>query len=149
MIDERYITELTKVEAKCIQDELEKFTPNKLIQDLFKLIDCSRRSPIDNRRLIQTIDYPYRLYNAYILFILSNYKVLKEDVVRENWEHIHNNNLEYEKHFPNVVYKKDKPKVKGKSEVKRKSEVKAKLEDERKRNVNARISGLFKFNEMK
>ena len=69
MIDERYITELTTVEAKFIQDELEKFTPNKLIQDLFKLIDCSRRSPLDNRRLIQTIDYPYRLYNAYILFI--------------------------------------------------------------------------------
>lgn len=45
--------------------------------------------------------------------------------------------------------KKAKPKVKGKSEVKRKSEVKAKLEDERRRNVNARISGLFKFNEMK
>ncbi len=64
MIDERYITELTKVEAKCIQDELKKCTPNQLIQDLFKLIDCSRRSPIDNRRLIQTIDYPYRLYNA-------------------------------------------------------------------------------------
>ena len=56
MIDERYITELTKVEAKCIQDELKKCTPNKLIQDLFKLIDCSRRSPLDNRRLIQTID---------------------------------------------------------------------------------------------
>ena len=143
MIDKRYITELTKVEAKCIQDELKKCTPNKLIQDLFKLIDCSRRSPLDNRRLIQTIDYPYRLYNAYILFILTNYKVLKEDVVRENWEHIHNNNLEYEKHFPNIVYKKAKPKVKGKSEVK------AKLEDERRRNVNARISGLFIFNEMK
>ena len=149
MIDERYITELTKVEAKYIQDELKKCTPNQLIQDLFKLIDCSRRSPLDNRRLIQTIDYPYRLYNAYILFILTNYKVLKEDVVRENWEHIHNNNLEYEKYFPNVVYKKAKPKVKGKSEVKRKSEVKAKLEDERRLNVNARISGLFKFNEMK
>ena len=116
---------------------------DKLIQDLFRLIDCSRRSPLDNRRLIQTIDYPYRLYNAYILFILSNYKVLKEDVVRENWEHIHNNNLEYEKHFPNVVYKKTKPKVKGKSEVK------AKLENERRSNINARISGLFKFNEMK
>ena len=143
MIDERYITELTKVEAKCIQDELKKCTPNKLIQDLFKLINCSRRSPLDNRRLIQTIDYPYRLYNAYILFILTNYKVLKEDVVRENWEHIHNNNLEYEKHFPNIVYKKAKPKVK------RKSKAKSKLEEEHKLNVNARISGLFKFNEMK
>ena len=143
MIDERYITELTTVEAKYVQNELEKCTPNKLIQDLFKLIDCSRRSPLDNRRLIQTIDYTYRLYNAYILFILSNYKVLKEDVVRENWEHIHNNNIEYEKHFPNIIYKKDKPKVKGKSEVK------AKLKNECKRNVNARISGLFKFNEMK
>lgn len=143
MIDERYITELTKVEAMFVQNELKKHTPNELIQDLFKLIDCSKRSPLDNRRLIQTIDYTYRLYNAYILFILSNYKVLKEDIVRENWEHIHNNNLEYEKHFPNVVYKKDKPKVKEKSKVK------AKLEDERRRNVNARISGLFKFNEMK
>lgn len=143
MIDERYITELTTVEAKYVQNELEKYTPNQLIQDLFKLIDCSRRSPIDNRRLIQTIDYPYRLYNAYILFILTNYKVLKEDIVRENWEHIHNNNLEYEKHFPNVVYKKDK------SKVKEKSKVKAKLEDERRRNANDRISGLFKFNEMK
>lgn len=143
MIDERYITELTTVEAKYVQNELEKYTPNQLIQDLFKLIDCSRRSPLDNRRLIQTIDYPYRLYNAYILFILTNYKVLKEDIVRENWEHIHNNNLEYEKHFPNVVYKK------AKSKVKEKSKVKAKLEDERRRNANARISGLFKFNEMK
>ena len=149
MIDKQYIKKLTKVDAEFIQHELEKDTPNKVIQDLFKLIDCSRRSPLDNRRLIQTIDYPYRLYNAYILFILTNYKVLKEDVVRENWEHIHNNNLEYEKHFPNIVYKKAKPKVKGKSEVKRKSEVKAKLEDERRRNVNAKISGLFKFNEMK
>lgn len=149
MIDERYITELTTVEAKYVQNELEKYTPNQLIQDLFKLIDCSRRSPIDNRRLIQTIDYPYRLYNAYILFILTNYKVLKEDIVRENWEHIHNNNLEYEKHFPNVVYKKAKSKVKEKSEVKGKSKVKAKLEDERRSNANARISGLFKFNEMK
>ena len=73
---------------------------NQLIQDLFKLIDCSRRSPLDNRRLIQTIDYPYRLYNAYILFILSNYKVLKEDVVRENWEHIHNNNPKLSLPFP-------------------------------------------------
>lgn len=143
MIDERYITELTRVEAIFIQHELEKYTPNKVIQDLFKAIDCSKRSPIDNRRLIQTIDYTYRLYNAYILFVLTNYKVVKEDVVRENWEHIHNNNLEYEKHFPNVVYKKAKPKVE------RKSKVKDKLEDERKRNVNARISGLFKFNEMK
>ena len=32
---------------------------------------------------------------------------------------------------------------------KEKSKVKAKLEDERRRNINARISGLFKFNEMK
>ena len=149
MIDKKYIKEIAEVDAEYIQHELEKDTPNKVIEYLFELIDCSRRSPLDNRRLIQTIDYPYRLYNAYILFILTNYKVLKEDVVRENWEHIHNNNLEYEKHFPNIVYKKAKPKVKGKSEVKRKSEVKAKLEDERRRNVNARISGLFKFNEMK
>ena len=144
MIDERYITELTKVEAKWVQRELENNTPNEVIEYLFQLIDCSRRSRLDGIRLIQTIDYAYRLYNAYILFILSNYKVLREDVVRENWEHIHNNNLEYEKHFPNVDYKK-----KAKSEVKRKSKVKAKLEDERRHNVNARISGLFKFNEMK
>lgn len=143
MIDKQYIKELTKVDAEFIQHELEKDTPNKVIQDLFKLIDCSRRSTLNNRRLIQTIDYPYRLYNAYILFILTNYKVLKEDVVRENWEHIHNNNLEYEKHFPNVIYEKAKPKVK------RKSKAKSKLEEEHKLNVNARISGLFKFNEMK
>ena len=85
MLDERYITELTKVEAKCIQDELNKCTPNKLIQDLFKLIDCSRRSPLDNRRLIQTIDYPYRLYNAYILFIylemVGNYSFRSQSAV--------------------------------------------------------------------
>ena len=72
MIDKKYIKELTEVDAEFIQHELEKYTPNKVIQDLFKLIDCSRRSSRDNRRLIQTIDYPYRLYNAYILFILSN-----------------------------------------------------------------------------
>lgn len=143
MIDEKYIAELIKVDVLLLQRELEKYTPNKVIQDLLKLIDCSRRSPLDNRRLIQTIDYAYRLYNGQILFILTNYKVVKEDVVRENWERIHNNNLEYEKHFPNVIYKK------AKSKVKKKSKAKAKLEDENKRNVNARISGLFKFNEMK
>ena len=143
MIDKKYIKELTEVDAEFIQHELEKYTPNKVIQDLFKLIDCSRRSSRDNSRLIQTIDYAYKLYNGYILFVLTNYKVLKEDVVRENWERIHNNNLEYEKHFPNVIYEKAKPKAK------RKSKVKSKLEDENKRNVNARISGLFKFNEAK
>lgn len=143
MIDKKYIKEITKVDVPYIQHELEKDTPNKVIEYLFKLIDCSRRSCLDNIRLIQTIDYAYRLYNGYILFILTNYKVIKEDVVRENWEHIHNNNLEYEKHFPNVIYEKAKPKAK------RKSKVKSKLEDENKRNVNARISGLFKFNEAK
>lgn len=143
MIDKQYIKEITKVDAEYIQHELEEDTPNKLIDYLFKLIDCSRRSRLDNIRLIQTIDYAYRLYNGYILFILTNYKVIKEDVVRENWEHIHNNNLEYEKHFPNVIYEKAKPKVK------RKSKAKSKLEEENKRNINARISGLFKFNEMK
>lgn len=143
MIDKRYIKEIIKVDAEYIQHELEKNTPNKLIDYLFKLIDCSRRSCLDNIRLIQTIDYAYRLYNGYILFILTNYKVIKEDVVRENWEHIHNNNLEYEKHFPNVIYEKAKPKVK------RKSKAKSKLEEENKRNINARISGLFKFNEAK
>ena len=143
MINKKYIKELTKVDAEFIQHELEKDTSNKVIQGLFKLIDCSRRSTVDNRRLIQTIDYAYRLYNGYILFILTNYEVVKEDVVRENWEHIHNNNLEYEKHFPNVIYEKAKPKVK------RKSKAQIKLEEENKRNVNARISGLFKFNEAK
>lgn len=143
MIDKQYIKEITKVDAEYIQHELEEDTPNKLIDYLFKLIDCSRRSRLDNIRLIQTIDYAYRLYNGYILFILTNYKVIKEDVVRENWEHIHNNNLEYEKHFPNVIYEKAKPKAK------RKSKAKSKLEEENKRNINARISGLFKFNEMK
>lgn len=143
MIDKQYIKELTKVDAEFIQHELEKDTPNEVIGYLFKLIDCSRRSHLDNRRLIQTIDFAYRLYNSYILFILTNYKVVKEDVVRENWEHIHNNNLEYEKHFPNVIYEKAKPKVK------RKSKAKSKLEEENKRNINARISGLFKFNEAK
>lgn len=143
MIDKQYIKELTKVDAEFIQHELEKDTPNEVIGYLFKLIDCSRRSHLDNRRLIQTIDFVYRLYNGYILFILTNYKVVKEDVVRENWEHIHNNNLEYEKHFPNVIYEKAKPKVK------RKSKAKSKLEEENKRNINARISGLFKFNEAK
>lgn len=143
MIDKKYIKEITEVDAEYIQHELEKYTPNEAIQDLFKLIDCSRRSTLDNRRLIQTIDYIYRLYNGYILFILTNCKVVKEDVVRENWERIHNNNLEYEKHFPNVIYKKAKPKVK------RKSKAKSKLEEENKRNFNARVSGLFKFNEMK
>ena len=143
MIDKQYIKKLTKVDAEFIQHELEKDTPNKVIQDLFKLINCSRRSPLDNRRLIQTIDFAYRFYNGCILFILTNYKVIKEDVVRENWERIHNNNLEYEKHFPNVIYEQAKPKVK------RKSKAKSKLEEEHKLNVNARISGLFKFNEMK
>ena len=143
MIDKKYIKEITEVDVAYIQHELEKDTPNKVIEYLFKVIDCSRRSRLDNIRLIQTIDYAYRLYNGYILFILTNYKVVKEDVVRENWERIHNNNLEYEKHFPNVIYEKAKPKVK------RKSKVKSKLEDENKRNVNARVSGLFKFNEMK
>lgn len=143
MIDKKYIKEITEVDAEFIQHELEKYTPNKVIQDLFKLIDCSRRSTRDNRRLIQTIDYAYRLYNGYILFILTNYKVVKEDVVRENWERIHDNNLGYEKHFPNVIYEKAKPKAK------RKSKAKSKLEEEHKRNVNARISVLFKFNEMK
>lgn len=143
MIDKKYIKEITEIDSEYIQHELENYNPNKLIQDLFELIDCSRRSPLDNRRLIQTIDYAYRLYNGYILFILTNYKVVKEDVVRENWERIHNNNLEYEKHFPNVIYEKAKPKVK------RKSKAKSKLEEENKRNVNARVSGLFKFNEMK
>ena len=143
MIDKKYIKEITEVDVSYIQHELEKDTPNKVIEYLFKLIDCSRRSCLDNIRLIQTIDYAYRLYNGYILFILTNYKVIKEDVVRENWEHIHNNNLEYEKHFPNVIYEKAKPKPK------RKSKAKSKLEDENKRNVNARISGLFKFNEAK
>lgn len=143
MIDKQYIKKLTKVDAEFIQHELEKDTPNKVIQDLFKLINCSRRSPLDNRRLIQTIDFAYRFYNGCILFILTNYKVIKEDVVRENWERIHNNNLEYEKHFPNVIYEKAKPKVK------RKSKAKSKLEEEHKLNVNARISGLFKFNEAK
>ena len=133
MIDKQYIKELTKVDAEFIQHELEKDTPNEVIGYLFKLIDCSRRSHLDNRRLIQTIDFAYRLYNGYILFILTNY----------NWEHIHNNNLEYEKHFPNVIYEKAKPKVK------RKSKAKSKLEEENKRNINARISGLFKFNEAK
>lgn len=143
MIDKQYIKEITKVDAEYIQHKLEKDTPNELIDYLFKLIDCSRRSRLDNRRLIQTIDFAYRLYNGYILFILTNYKVIKEDVVRENWEHIHNNNLEYEKHFPNIIYEKAKPKVK------RKSKAKSKLEEENKRNINARISGLFKFNEAK
>lgn len=143
MIDKKYIKEITEVDGEYIKHELENNTPNKVIENLFELIDCSRRSPLDNRRLIQTIDYTYRLYNGYILFILTNYKVVKEDVVRENWERIHNNNLEYEKHFPNVIYKKAKPKVK------RKSKAKSKLEEENKRNVNARVSGLFKFNEMK
>ena len=143
MIDKQYIKEITEVDAEYIQHELEKNTPNKVIEYLFELIDCSRRSRLNNIRLIQTIDYAYRLYNGYILFILINYKVVKEDVVRENWERIHNNNLEYEKHFPNVIYEKAKPKVK------RKSKAKSKLEEENKRNVNARISGLFKFNEMK
>lgn len=143
MIDKKYIKEIAEVDVQYIQHELEKDTPNKVIEYLFKLIDCSRRSCLDNIRLIQTIDYAYRLYNGYILFILTNYKVIKEDVVRENWEHIHNNNLEYEKHFPNVIYEKVKPKAK------RKSKVKSKLEDENKHNVNARISGLFKFNEAK
>lgn len=143
MIDKKYIKKITKFDAEYIQHELEKDTPNKVIECLFEFIDCSRRSLIDNARLIQTIDYAYRLYNGYILFILTNYKVVKEDVVRENWERIHNNNLEYEKHFPNVIYEKAKPKVK------RKSKAKSKLEDENKRNVNARVSGLFKFNEMK
>ena len=143
MIDKQYIKELTEVDAEYIQHELENDTPNKVIEYLFELIDCSRRSRLNNIRLIQTIDYAYRLYNGYILFILINYKVVKEDVVRENWERIHNNNLEYEKHFSNVIYEKAKPKVK------RKSKAKSKLEEENKRNVNARISGLFKFNEMK
>ncbi len=143
MINKKYIKELTKLDAEFIQHELEEDTPNEVIKGLFKLIDCSRRTIYDNRRIIQTIDFAYRLYNGYILFILTNYKVIKEDVVRENWERIHNNNLEYEKHFPNVIYEKAKPKVK------RKSKVKAKLEDENKRNINARISGLFKFNEAK
>lgn len=149
MINKRYIKELTEVDAEFIQHELEKYTPNKVIQDLFKLIDCSRRSSRDNSRLIQTIDYAYKLYNGYILFVLTNYKVLKEDVVRENWERIHDNNLGYEKYFPNVIYEKTKLKAKRKSRVKGKSEVQIKLEEEHKRNVNARISGLFKFNEMK
>ena len=143
MMDKQYIKEITEVDAEYIQHELEKDTPNKLIEYLFELIDCSRRSRLNNIRLIQTIDYAYRLYNGYILFILTNYKVVKEDVVRENWERIHNNNLEYEKHFPNVIYEKAKPKVK------RKSKAKSKLEEENKRNINARVSGLFKFNEMK
>lgn len=144
MIDKKYIKKITEVDAEYIQHELEKDTPNKVIEYLFKLIDCSRRSRLnDNIRLIQTIDYAYRLYNGYIMFILTNYKVAKEDVVRENWKRIHSNNLEYEKHFPNVIYKK------AKSKVKRKSEAKSKLEDENKRNINARISGLFKFNETK
>ena len=143
MIDKQYIKEITEIDAEYIQHELEKDTPNKVIEYLFELIDCSRKSRLNNIRLIQTIDYAYRLYNGYILFILINYKVVKEDVVRENWERIHNNNLEYEKHFPNVIYEKAKPKVK------RKSKAKSKLEEENKRNVNARISGLFKFNEMK
>ena len=143
MIDKKYIKEITEVDVAYIQHELEKDTPNKVIEYLLKVIDCSRRSRLDNIRLIQTIDYAYRLYNGYILFILTNYKVVKEDVVRENWERIHNNNLEYEKHFPNVIYKK------AKSKVKRKSKAKSKLEEENKRNVNARVSGLFKFNEMK
>lgn len=143
MIDKQYIKEITEVDAEYIQHKLEKDTPNKVIEYLFELIDCSRRSRLNNIRLIQTIDYAYRLYNGYILFILINYKVVKEDVVRENWERIHNNNLEYEKHFPNVIYEKAKPKVK------RKSKAKSKLEEENKRNVNARVSGLFKFNEMK
>ena len=143
MIDKQYIKEITEVDAEYIQHELEKDTPNKVIEYLFELIDCSRRSRLNNIRLIQTIDYAYRLYNGYILFILTNYKVVKEDIVRENWERIHNNNLEYEKHFPNLIYEKAKPKVK------RKSKAKNKLEEENKRNVNARVSGLFKFNEMK
>lgn len=149
MIDKEYIKELTKVDAEFIQHELEKDTPNKVIEYLFKIIDCSRRSRLDNRRLIQTIDFAYRFYNGCILFILTNYKVIKEDVVRENWERIHNNNLEYEKHFPNVIYEKVKPKVKRKSKAKSKSEAQIKLEEEHKLNVNARISGIFKFNEMK
>lgn len=143
MINKKYIKEITEVDVAYIQHELEKYTPNEVIGYLFKLIDCSRKSHLDNKRLIQTIDFAYRLYNGYILFILTNYKVVKEDVVRENWEHIHNNNLEYEKHFPNVIYEKAKPKVK------RKSKAKSKLEEENKRNINARISGLFKFNEAK
>lgn len=145
MIDKNYIKELNQFDVEFIQHEVEKESPNKTIQGLFHLIDCSRRSFKNNNRLIQTIDYAYRLYNGYILFILTNYEVIKEDTIREKWKTIHNNNIEYEKHFPNVIYTKKKPKPKSK----KKTKDELNLEKENKLNINARESGLFKFEETK
>ena len=120
-----------------------------VLNDLFNDLDCTRL--YNGRRICQTIDITYRHNLGELFYLIDNYDIPEvNDVIKKLLE-IHNNNIEYEKINPPIVYPCNNKKQKRSSNKEDTEERKRKRNWEKRQTTmfdarSSRIAGIGKLN---
>lgn len=115
-----YIDEPDSFMLSFVPHEIESVGLEKFLEYNFNILDCTRIIK-SGLRPMQTIGCTYRRTITETVFIINNY--IKKDKQNDYFERLlkrHNDNIEYEKINPPIIYGKDKDKPKNEKQTKTK-----------------------------
>lgn len=114
-----YIVPLKDIDIQILNNRVKKKTAIILINEyLTKWLDATRITPDGKFHVTQTIDYPYKSALTECLYIIENF-IENKDEFMEMLIKRHNDNLEFEKENPPIIYDKSKVKKTTKSRNKK------------------------------
>lgn len=116
-----------------IEYHVNRYGVEWVLNDLFNDLDCTRL--YNGRRICQTIDLTYRSNLGELFYLIDNYNIPECNDVLSKLIEIHNNNLEYEKINPPIVYPSSNKKQKRSKD--------SSVDKERKRNWEKRQTTMF------
>lgn len=124
-----YIDEPDSFMLDFVPHEIESVGLEKFLEYNFNILDCTRITK-SGLRPMQTIGCTYRRTITETVFIINNYiEKDKQDDYLERLVKRHNDNIEYEKINPPIIYSKDKNKSKNEKQTKTKIKTKDKQDN--------------------
>lgn len=145
-----YIDEPDSFMLSFVPHEIESVGLEKFLEYNFNILDCTRVTK-SGLRPMQTIGCTYRRTITEIVFIINNYiEKDKQDSYFERLIKRHNDNIEYEKINPPIIYGKDKDKPKNEKQTKTKIKSKDKIDnkDKPKKQTGAEQKLINKLNKI-
>lgn len=145
-----YIDEPDSFMLSFVPHEIESVGLEKFLEYNFSILDCTRITK-SGLRPMQTIGCTYRRTITETVFIINNYiEKDKQDNYLERLVKRHNDNIEYEKINPPIIYGKDKDKTKNEKQIKTKTKTKDKQnnKDKPKKQTSAEQKLINKLNKI-
>lgn len=113
-IFEKYIVPLKDIDIQILNNRTKKRTPEVLVNEYIVIwLDATKITPDGRFHVTQTIDYPYKSALTECLYIIENFVEDKDKYMYLLYKR-HNDNLEFEKENPPIIYDKNKAKPKRK-----------------------------------